>query len=134
MKIEIDENLLMTITSGSAGAPDYRQERIQIDKGPHTFNLDRCLSSPDSTCPETPLHVTKGAYQPGDDGRLTLTPPSLPRPCWFKVAKEWSPGTLHMWGMDSTDLGDYPIGVVEDIAGFIHVVSAEEIRLCKPST
>jgi len=82
-------------------------------------------------------------YQPGDDGRLSLVhnptvstmpldSPSLPRDCWFKIAKEWFPGTLHMFGTDSTDLGSYPIGVVEDETGFIHSLPVNEIRLVKP--
>ncbi len=58
---------------------------------------------------------------------------NLPRDCWFKVANEWFPGTLHMFGTDCTDLGSYPIGVVEDETGYIHSLPVGEIR-CKPST
>ena len=71
-------------------------------------------------------------YQPGADGRLTLTPsPPMPRACRFKVGSGWFPGTLHMWGMDGTDLGSYPIGVVEDETGKVHSIYVEDIKLCK---
>jgi len=117
MRIDIDENWLMTITSGTLGEPDYRKEEVQIGLGkvPYTLNLD-------------PM------YQPGADRRLTLKTPVLPRECWFKVANEWFTGMLHVFGFDSTDLGSYPIGVVEDETGFIHSLPVAEIRLCKPST
>jgi len=86
-------------------------------------------------------------YQPGEDGRLALTSlsaanlpipppipplPTLPRACWFNVAKEWFPGTLHMWGTDSTDLGSYPVGVVEDETGKVHSLYVEYIKMVKP--
>ena len=66
--------------------------------------------------------------------RLTVEEPSppLPRACWFNVAKEWFPGTLHMWGTDSTDLGSYPVGVVEDETGKVHSLYVEYIKMVAP--
>lgn len=64
------------------------------------------------------------------NGKISFqSQPSPPRACWFKVASEWFPGTLHMWGMDGTDLGSYPIGVVEDETGKVHSMPVENIKL-----
>jgi len=61
MRIEIDENWLMTVTSGTLGEPDYQQEEIQIGAGkvPYTVNLDGCLAP---TLPHPRLFIEDGWY------------------------------------------------------------------------
>ena len=113
MRIEIDENGLWTITSGTLGDPDYHQAQVQIGAGKVPY-----------TVPNPTEHATMF-----DSLARDLT---LPRNCWFKVANEWFPGTLHTWGTDCTDLGSYPIGVVEDETGKVHSLYVETIKMVRP--
>jgi len=56
---------------------------------------------------------------------------TLPRACWFKVANEWFPATMHSWGTDHEDyeLGPRhsPIGIIEDESGHMHSVRMDNI-------
>ena len=117
----------------------------------YELDVDESFRGPGSVCPETKLEITKGAYKPGDDGRLTLNEPHdpgpapippLPRPCWFQprtwesthwVIGEWESGTLHAWGTDFEEFEAgpalFPIGVIADERGAVHSVCVDRIRL-----
>ncbi len=135
MRIEIDENWLVTFTSGEPGEPGYHHGQVQfgVGKVPYTADLDgnTPMSAAELMAKGGQVNMLEGRtitlnnFKPGDDGHL-------PRDCWFKVADEWFSGTLHMWGTDGTDLGSYPIGVVEDDTGKVHSLYVETIKMVRP--
>ena len=109
MRIEWDENWLMTITSGTLGDPDYHQAQVQIGAGKVPYT---------------------------DNGRLTLSPPIQLRNCQWLVPEPppeppliskrvWDGGVLHAWITDDGKAS----AIVEDEEGRIRVVPARSVRM-----
>ncbi len=59
----------------------------------------------------------------------------LPRACRFMSGKEWVPGILHAWSQNHVyfheNTGHFPVGIVEDGTGSMHIIPVEHIKMEK---